>query len=217
MLGLAEYVGRRQRELIDLYSGDGLRKKVNFGTRSVRVSGTQTISSAGGCIITPKWEYTGQHKLWATCHWAPKDLTKIGTEPTWLEAWKSVYGLNGTQIPLSIWKALPWSWCIDWFAGISDLLGAAQNRALYNPSRVNLMCETTGHLRWEPYTTMPTRNFGGSDFHFVWKAREQRSMGSLFTTNWRVPFLDPFRLSVLGSLAILRIRSTGRRTSLPRS
>lgn len=205
MLDFADLVAARQRELETLYSGKGLRKKIPLGKYPSSASGNQPLYTAGALYIAPDWNYRAEHKLWATVHWHLRNLDSVGNKPTWRDAWRSVYGFSGNQIPVQIWKALPWSWAIDWFAGISDLLIALQNMVLFKPSRINLMCETSGVLTWVPYTTTPPGSFGGSVYEHIYRYREQRSIGSLATTNLRIPYLDTFKLSVLGSLLVLRL------------
>jgi hypothetical protein len=204
LMNFADLVSSRQRELQRLYDGEGIRKKLFCGTSSNTASGQETVVSTGGMLISPAWRLTQQHRAWATVHWKLRDPSQIGKEATWRDAWRSTYGFSGGQIPVQIWKALPWSWAIDWFSGLSDLLNAHQNMVLFKPSNVCVMCETNGTLVWKPYTS-GSNVFGGTTYTHQYKRRDARSLGSLAASNLRVPNLDAFKLSVLGSLAILAL------------
>jgi len=205
MLNFADLVAARQRELEKLYSGKGIRKKLFTGNSDSRQEGNQVLASTGGMYINPHWVLTQQHHTWATIHWKLRDPSQIGKKPTWQDAFRSVYGLSGGSIPVQIWKALPWSWAIDWFTDISNHLLAIQNQVLFKPSNVNVMCTTHGSLQWQAYQTAANRKFGGTAYDFVYKQRQPRTLGSLSSINLRIPHLDAFKLSVLGSFAVLAL------------
>ncbi|UOL49002.1 MAG: putative maturation protein [Wruxavirus humenecus] len=59
------------------------------------------------------------------------------------EAVNSTYNLNLSN-PATLWELIPWSWAVDWFAPITDvLLGYYNNRIPVIPSAVNVMTTTT--------------------------------------------------------------------------
>jgi hypothetical protein len=203
VMDFADLVAQRQRELDTLYSGKGLRKRVSLGGTSNRGKGSQVIASIGGISINPDWNWSEGHILWGTCRWKLRDPSQIGKKPSWRDAWKSVYGLNAGQIPVQIWKALPWSWAIDWFTDISNHLNALQNMVLFRPSDPCVMCSSHGLVEWVNYTQGAQRSFGGARVGYSYKRRQARLLGSLAAINIRVPHLDAYKLSVLGSLTVL--------------
>jgi hypothetical protein len=203
VMDFADLVAQRQKELEDLYSGKGIRKRTSFGSTSARGKGSQTIASVGGITIKPDWEWSEGTKTWGTVRWKLRDPSQIGKKPSWRDAWKSVYGLNAGQIPVQIWKALPWSWAIDWFTDISNHLNALQNMVLFRPSNPCIMCTSHGKVDWKHYSESPTRKFGGATLNYSYRWRQARNLGSLALINVRVPHMDPYKLSVLGSLTVL--------------
>jgi hypothetical protein len=204
MLDFAKLVEIRQRDLLRLYTTGSVRKKVKLGKRSYSASGNQALNTTGGLSIWPNWQMSLDAELWATVRWSLRDPTQIGRLPNWWDSFRSVYGLNAGQIPVQVWKALPWSWAIDWFADISNLLNVGHNMVMFKPDRINIMCHTRGWTYWKPYSTASTQ-WGGCKVEYDQKWRQVRSIGSLATTSLRVPLLDPFKLSVLGSLGILKL------------
>lgn len=205
LLNFGISVDRRQRELKRLNAGRGIRRKLKMGKYPSGGTAVYPLYTGYGLNISPRYRWNLEHEAWATIHWKLKDPDQLGRIPSWLDTWRTVYGLQAGQIPVNVWKALPWTWMIDWFADISNLLNAYGNMVSYTPSRINLMVHTIGDFEWESYESSPVRIFGGASAHYEWKYREVRSLGSLATTLLRVPLLDTFRLSVLGSLAVLKL------------
>lgn len=101
---------------------------------------------------------------------------------------------------------------IDWFTDISSVLQANYNMLYYEPSQVNRMDHVTSitrHPAWptkeEGWNESPIISKGEGELDDKWR---QILSPSLLSPTLRVPFLDTFKLSVLGSLAILKL--TGR-------
>lgn len=135
----------------------------------------------------------------------------IGKEPSHNEAFRSALGLNLGMIPITIWKALPWSWMIDWFADISNVMQANYNMIFYSPSAINFMenrvviTETSGGSNASGNTSATV---SAGSLKIERKLRSQLSTSAAKVT-LRLPFLDNFKLSILGSLTILGL--SGRR------
>lgn len=209
MMDFGDQVAKRQRELGELNSGKTISRKVSFGKYVVGGSGSQTIHSTLGITITPSVNCSSTTDGWATCRWELADLGQLGKVPTWLQAFNTLYGLTPGEIPTQIWKALPWSWAIDWFAGVSDALRVSANLVSYKPSRINLMFRQKTIYTYLPLKPTSVRTFDGGTRTWTVLTRSQPSVGDATGIRLRVPFLDTYKLSVAGSLLIVRL--VGRR------
>ena len=133
----------------------------------------------------------------------------MGSDAAKAKAFNEALGFNGRNIPLTIWKALPWTWLTDWFVNISDSILAVNNLIDYQPGTGCIMVHRS------IVTSFP----GGMCTHLgepvisVSSHESTREIKQRFViSDWgvglptmKVPFLDTFKLSVLGSLTILKI------------
>lgn len=213
----AESVGKTQRDLQALSSGRGLRRTVNYGTHHRTLNGTMGPQSVPApFVLVSKITQKDDTREWASIHWQLRNPNALVVSPTWANAFKISYGLHPLQIPVQIWKALPWSWAIDWFANVSEVLEAGQNLILFKPSRMCRMQTLTSTLKWDAKPS-PFPHFGGQAYDGfpggtitrTRKRRENVSVSSIGSLSIGIPFLDSYKLSVLGSLAIIRLTRGG--------
>lgn len=217
ILDFGDRVAAMQRNLLDLNSGRGLRRTVQLGKRVGTAVGSTVIHSTNNCVINPRWYELYQMKSWATIHWTLRNPAQLGKIPTWNEAFRAAYGLNPLYIALDVWKALPWSWLIDWFADTSNVLEVYLNEILYKPSRLNLMHHQQVETVRDPVPSAGVNNyypveydkvgFPGGKQVYDRKIRLLPSLASATQLNLRVPFLDSFKLSIISSLTILGVKS----------
>jgi hypothetical protein len=207
LLDVVHLILARQREIGELNSGKVVRRTVRFGRYAGGFTDTETVYSTFSVIVTLIRTVSHGTEAWATIHWQLADMGLLGKQPSFLDAFQVVYGLKPgidgfTTLIQQIWKALPWSWFIDWFANISDALEVSRNLIHYKPSRINLMWETTKIATYAPLHPTGTRSFNGGSCRVVVKNRNQPSISSVTGVRLKLPFLDSFKLSVLGSLAV---------------
>jgi hypothetical protein len=208
MLDLADIVKKRQEQLKKAHSERGLRRKVNLDDHHASYNGNDPLSTTFGRIIRQPWTGTKTARTWGTVRWTVRDPSLYGKPPSFREAFDIALGLNAGYIPISIWKALPWSWAIDWFADISNIINANHNMVMYKPSKVCIMREFTSEWQY-----LPVGDPNGM-WHILpgyvsasWKTRSVHNPTP--TLNIRIPFLDSFKLSILGSFAILGLKGRG--------
>lgn len=207
MIGLAEAIDRRQRELEKLKERKGLRRKLKLWEGSATTQGSEILSTVYGRYIEQDYISNKRRKMWGTVRWKPRFPWLWRKNPSWIDAFRSVTGTNASMIPITVWKALPWSWAIDWFTNASNVFLATRNIVLYKPSLVCIMRETSGDAFYmeKKYTNKRFITPG----HIRTRYMERFVYNPTIDATLRVPFMDPFRLSVLGSLSVLAI--TGRR------
>lgn len=205
MMDFGKAVADRQRQIGLINSGKTISKRVTFGSYTTGANGSQTVHSINGIVITPSVNCSSTTEGWATCRWELADMGQLGRTPTWWQAFNTLYGLTPGEIPVQIWKALPWSWAIDWFAGISDALEVSKNLISYKPSRLNLMFRQNTVYTYLPLNPAPNKRFAKGTRRWIVLERSQPSVGDATGIRLRVPFLDAYKLSVASSLLIVRL------------
>lgn len=205
MLQFSESVAKRQVQLMKANSRRGLLRRIKLGSDTqTHKGGPQTLTSTWGWVINASWSETCNYDQWATIRWRAKDESQFGRVPSYMDAFRATYGLNRGHIPIEIWKAVPWSWAIDWFADISNVLQANYNSIYYDATGLNIM----QHYQSErTYRAVPSKGFPGLTVNYERKRRTIHPSPTA-SLHMRIPFLDTFKLSILGSMTILRV--TGR-------
>lgn len=205
LINFSELVHKRQLELKSANSSKGLKRNMTFFDDTTSKTESQLLTSFFG-VVTADVVVTTQHKVWATCRWKLRSGQQFGREPSYKEAFKSALGFSAGQIPITVWKALPWSWMIDWFTDTSNILQASYNMIYYTPTQACIMEYRSVRETWPEASlnssTMSGRVTAGGRFYES-KNRSVQLIPSVKPV-LRVPFLDTFKLSILGSLAILR-------------
>lgn len=206
LCNFAELVEKRNRELSQANTSKGLKRKVALPPKTSQSTRSNVIiSSVTGQVVRADIQDEFHTEMWGTIRWKARSDQGLSNrpKPTWLAAFRSALGLNLGMIPITIWKALPWSWCVDWFYNLSGVMQATYNMIYYNATAINIM-ETR---------KVTSKHFGGQDtrtsvssgvFQRIEKRRWPIQNTSSLTT-MRLPYLDSFKLSILSSLAILRI------------
>lgn len=199
----AELVRKKQQELDRAGSSKGLKRRIILDDTTATKVVTPTIFSSP--TFSPKITYAQSRKVWATCRWKLRDNNKYGYKATWIEAFKTALGLNPGMLPISVWKALPWTWMIDWFTDISNVLIANYNSLYYRPTNGWFM-QTLAVTATHPSYKNQDAILAPGTKTVVRKMRNVIPSISNASVTLRVPFLDSFKLSILGSMTILRIR-----------
>jgi hypothetical protein len=200
LTGFGELVKKKQDTLNKINQRGGIKRRIKLGSDRDTATGTQLVHSTFSISINPKYIDTMSYERWATIRWSLKDASQLGAPVSWTEAMRTTLGLNKGHIPIEIWKAMPWSWIIDWFTDISNVLEANYNSIYYRPSNLCIMEHSISERRFLP----STHNFPGLTKHVEWKERWVDS-APVASVNLRIPFMDAFKLSILGSLTIQKL------------
>jgi hypothetical protein len=208
MMDLVNLVRKRQRQMSQAHSSRGIRRSVQLGSIDSSSSGSEILSSTYGRIISQSWTGTKTCKTWGSVRWTVADPLQYGKQPSFEDAFNAALGTSKGYIPISVWKAMPWSWAIDWFAGISDIINANHNMVYYKPSSVCIMRTFTN-----TWTYLPKGGPGdiwqisAGNSTIIWKTRSVHA--PITRLRITVPFLDGFKLSILGSFTILALSGKG--------
>lgn len=202
LLDFEKHVMRRQIELSKANSRRGLKRRMPFldVPPSLMSHDDDVLLSSVAGNVRGSVTKTSSTRAWATVRWKVKSGQSYGKLATHNEAFRSALGLNLGMIPITVWKALPWSWMIDWFADISNTLQANYNMIYYNASSACFMEQRTQQV-WTSGGTNSIGSLSAGYWRRDVKIRTPLSTSTSVNT-LRVPFLDTFKLSILSSLTI---------------
>lgn len=207
LLNFADAVKKQQKLIQGAHSEKGIRRRLNLDEYSWSTNGSTTAWSTLGHSATPKYLATHKYKVWGTVNWKVRDPSKYGKEPSFTDVTRTALGLNAGMIPITIWKALPWSWMIDWFADISNVMLANYNSIYYRPKDLCIMRQTSTYRSYEELLWPDgSVKLTAATVEVQRKERFPDASPSV-TPTLRLPFMDDFKLSILGSLSILKIKS----------
>lgn len=207
MLNFVQNTEKTRRALNKAASNRGLKRRVKLGESSNASYTNSVMHSTGGMTIIVPVKTLKTTRSWGVCRWKLKSGGPVSKmkplQPERFDPFRTAYGLNPGQQFANVWKALPWSWMFDWFLNLSNVLDAANNLAHYNVSGVVIMRETKAVDTHPMYpVSNPTISAGQRT-----RVKQLRTPLSNPTPQIAIqlPILDNFRLSILASLAVVRL------------
>jgi hypothetical protein len=195
-------VDRRRREIDKLYSGRGLRRRISLDSGGGRAATRTQFASFGGFTnVAVSLEGTTHFERWAVVKWKPTRPSVLPPSDGELRA--HLLGLHLSHILENVWEALPWTWLIDYFTNIGDVIQAG-NHYIATPAGGTVMTRSTTMYTHREYTFSSGRcRLTPASLRYEQKRREV--IGSPVLSA-QLPNLTTGQLSILGSLAILRAR-----------
>jgi len=181
MLGVMMNIERRRREINQLYSGRGLRRKINFGSMPSR---------------RRSWR-----KTWCTMRWRPDN--PLAAAPLDTELWRTMMGLTPSHVASAAWELLPWTWFMDYFSNTGDVIAGLNNAMSAHMFMGAIMHET---VQTKSHGSAIITNSGGSVnlTRGVLKVHtKMRSPMNLVSAAPSIPILSGNQLSILSSLVLM--------------
>lgn len=201
LMDFQSHVDKRVAEIQSMAQNGGISRQCRGETKSVTASGSITVN--GYPSVTGTFTKTSSYRRWYSARWKPRSLPNL--EPSALRN-QAVRALLGADVsPATIWEATPWSWLVDWFGDVGDYLSAYRNTV---PADGGWICRMTEYKTEERITWPPGFwvSGGAASRRLTSKVRIVGDEVSPSSPLAGIPFLEPRKLSILGSLAILRRR-----------
>lgn len=109
--------------------------------------------------------------------------------------------MNAENLVATAWELFPWSFMIDWFSNVGDLITAANNTVPVEASSVNCMQHRMTSVSWSRADY--ENDFSGGTALFTRETkRRDVSFGPGLTLS--LPLLSGGQLSILGALSASR-------------
>lgn len=224
LVNFMEYVDKRRKLLDGTQTFLGARTRVNLGTYSNSATKEFDYGTQNATVLYSPESCTAQisltRKRWATCVWRDAGFYALGDFQSPITPFRAALGLDPSYIPVTVWKALPWSWLVDWFINISQYIQAQQNLAYFTARDVCVMTHTKGTVSFPGLAVRASypnvwlgaqgARFSPGKYTYENKARTVLAPGVIDEFNDylsyqpKLPILDNFKLTVLSSLAVLR-------------
>ncbi len=208
LLGLQKTILNRKRELANLYSGRGLRRRLKFGKDTKVYRQEMRKAQYGTGLVSVGLSVTVTKEEWGTIVWRPKDPVNFvpGDEELNRQALKLAFGLTVEGMAKGAWDVIPWTWLLGWFTNVGKLTLATSNTVPASWSEACLMRMVSTSV------TADTPVYSGKVYKLSANGQYSESIktrlvgtGSILP-GFNMPFLDMSRLSVLGSLFVQRLK-----------
>jgi len=112
-------------------------------------------------------------------------------------------GLNSGTMVDTVWNLLPWSWLINWFSNVDEIVSLTQNSLGSHPENVRLMRHTTST---RTYTSCSDGPITCSSALFFNESKHRWIPSAAISPKARLPVIDTGGLAILVSLLTLKLR-----------
>lgn len=163
-------------------------------------------NNMGAAVPFTYTEWLESHKVWFSArfrYWIPD----IGTQQWEARAIKTLMGLDIT--PSLAWEIMPWSWLVDWFSNVGDVVSNMTENAAENLVADYAFIMRERKLSQRTYSRFTlAKRWGGIQPAFSMHSLEQieqyrdRAHPYGFSADWSS--LSASQLSILGSLGITK-------------
>ncbi|DAD49933.1 maturation protein [ssRNA phage Zoerhiza.3_6] len=185
-------------------------RRAGLGSTKMTIAPTTvTMSSGQGAVIDAKRGFQVSQDIWGAVKWKLDPSVQLPRGRDWkhLERFASgmAAGITSHEALAALWEITPWSWFIDWFAGLGKVIAATNNSIkctwAENVVMVHSVCKAewsnvTGVAPWQTLSGVPVEIF----------ERKERYLAAP-----TLPFAPSFQplvtlkaWSILTSLAVLK-------------
>lgn len=204
LLNVQSHVMKRNKELSQLYSGKGLRRRLKFDEANLVEKRSTTLGYVGAYSIICDYEVTVKKKSWGTIHWYPA-IPIPGWSPDDRKNYeltrRIVLGLTMEGIAKGLWDVIPWTWLLGWFTNVGKFALAYSNTVpAYHGAGCFMSSSDISYqpcaLRYiGPWTEQSVRYSKAYS-----TVKKTRAVSSTVSAGAYLPYLDGSRLSILGAL-----------------
>ena len=197
-LNWAELVHKRLDTINKLRTTGGFRKTVTLDKLSASVVNSNIYFQSSGCTFVDTFETVGKRTIRGHVRYFPTtDYNKYGQREMLAMAKRAVFGV---EVSLSgLWEGMPWSWLIDWYTNIGDLLMQTRNTIPVSVQSLALMRST------ESVSVTHAMSNGEQKISaaIVTKSRKERYSASA-TLDAHLPLLEADQMGILASLLVMK-------------
>lgn len=209
LVKFSDSVNQRMRMLKKLRDGKTIRKRVSLGTAEMSDPISRELIHSNGAFLYGGFQPFYAMKAWGTAEWKllpDTDLPMMNEDELKKLATRLSLGISTRGALEAAWELTPWSWFIDWFSNVGDVLAATNNTVPCTWGRVAVMrhSECRVHVTEDPVGSDTWPTYSGW-YKLVRRRKERWSASPTIPVPLPyLPFLDKGQLSILLSLAALR-------------
>nr|QDH87137.1 MAG: hypothetical protein H4Bulk462300e1158_000003 [Leviviridae sp.] len=197
-LDFQDLVMRRVKDLEKLRSPKGLRKSVTLDNLSASVVNNNVFLHSDGIQWVETLTTICQKIVRGHVRYSPlADYSHLNQREMYDLATKAFYGLEVSFS--SLWEAMPWSWMIDWFTNVGDILEQSRNVISLSCTSCSLMYHTRREVVFHNYDNGAHFCKGGR----VVRERKQRIPASPTDLSAHMPFLTAYQVGIAASLLVM--------------
>lgn len=204
LLQFQSQVDRRILELNRLYSGTGLKRRLDLALESATSTTSIVADSSLGAFITVRKHRVTRVHRWGTIRWRPTVVPKdIGHQALGRQARRLVHGIDHLGVDaVQAWNAIPFSWLADWFGNFGEFLEAHRNDVPAAPTGPsNIMTRTETYEFWERTDLLLPQIKGASGMRILRTKTRAQSSGTLAA---HLPLATGRQFSILAALNLQR-------------
>lgn len=198
-INCADSIHKRLTQLEKIRTAGSYRKTVTLDVlRDERTTTGRVFESQGGVFFVGDVTTKSERILRGHVRWIPTvNFSKFSQEEMVSMAKRSVFGLEANFS--GIWEGIPWSWLIDWYSNVGDLLMQTRNIVPVTPLSITLMRHTTS-ISNSPAMSDQYRYMTAAT---VKKEHKERYAGSA-TLDAQLPILSADQMGILASLLVMK-------------
>lgn len=218
MLKFMEAAEDRERILTNLQLHGSVKRRAGLGNSELVASDQEVFLHSSGPVVKARRIVHHTSSMWGSVKWK---LDGDGGIPSHLDpegrrefVWDLIHGWNLHGLTAAAWELTPWSWFIDWFAGLGTVLQATNNTVRMTWSENCLMRKSRSESEFQLINGSWQDNYTISGVPIEIHERKERYLCSPilpFIPSWQ-PLVNPKAWSILGALATMKMV---RRRSVP--
>lgn len=200
---------KRNKELTQLYSGGGLKRRLKFNEDTKITRQAYTYAMYAGGTISVQIHTTVRKKQWGTSRWHPTAPPPYHPDDESKNRFvlRLITGLTVEGMARGTWDVIPWTWLLGWFTNVGKYTLLHSNTVPATWSELCLMNQvaktSVPGLVVTKFSKVNDLEASGAFSHVT---RSRIVGSSTILPGLNMPYLDMSRLSVLASLFVQRMR-----------
>lgn len=197
MLNFHSRVEKRVKEIKHLQR-KGLRRTIDIGGYSATTKYPNTVLQSSVIFITRDVEHVATERVWGHVRYRPAPiLLKYSNDQLRALAYRAVLGL--TVDFNTAYQLIPWSWLVDWFSNLGDIVESSRNIVPVTHDQPLVMRHVRNEFSF-PEWTSGLAYLSPGKVSIETKSRKRVPV----TLSVDIPFLTKRQSAILASIAALR-------------
>jgi hypothetical protein len=217
MLDFSKAINDRLTSVKRARDGKPIKRMASLGGETKFWNTETQLLNSSPVGLTGHKECSSEWKLWGTVQYVhdssypfPEDISR-----DIYHARQLALGITGWETLATTWELLPWSWFVDWFAGVGTTISALHNSLHLVPTMISIMyyrkltlrSKVTGKADWVTIDVDPIRTSS---------IKERHPGVRLLPFPVYMPLFDSGKWTILSALAVLSSRYGRKSPRMPK-